>query len=87
MTYIVEYERRARADLRRLDPQIARRVREAIEDLAGRAGSYQHRRLAGPLNDQYSLRVGDYRVRYTLDHGNRRITVLRAGHRSAAYER
>ena len=85
MAYSVEYERRARTDLRRLDPQIAQRVRDAIEDMAGRAASYGHKRLTGPLHDQYSLRMGNYRVRYTLDHANRRITVLRALHRSVAY--
>ena len=87
MTYIVEYERRALTDLRRLDRQIAQRVHDAIEGMAARAATYQHKRLAGRLNDQYSLRMGDYRVRYTLDHANRRITVLRALHRSEAYER
>ena len=87
MTYSVEYERRALTDLRRLDRQIAQRAGDAIEGMAARAATYQHKRLTGRLNDQYSLRVGDYRVRYTLDHANRRITVLRARHRSVAYER
>ena len=87
MRYIVEYERRARTDLRRLNPQTAQRVREAIEDMAASAATYQHKRLTGALDDQYSLRVGDYRVRYTLDHANRRIVALRALHRSVAYRR
>ena len=87
MRYIVEYERRARTDLRRLNPQTAQRVREAIEDMAARATTYQHKRLTGALDDQYSLRVGDYRVRYALDHANRRIMILRALHRSEAYRR
>ena len=87
MAYSVEYERRARTDLRRLDSQIAQRARDAIEGMAARADTYQHKRLTGRLSDQYSLRVGNYRVRYTLDHANRRIMVLRALHRSVAYER
>lgn len=87
MRYIVEYERRARTDLRRLDPQIAQRVRDAIEDMAASATTYQHKRLTGALDDQYSLRVGDYRVRYALDHANRRIMVLRTLHRSVVYRR
>ena len=87
MRYIVEYERRARTDLRRLNPQTAQRVRDAIEDMAASATTYQHKRLTGALDDQYSLRVGDYRVRYTLDHANGRIVALRALHRSVAYRR
>ena len=73
--------------MRRLNPQIAQRVRDAIEDMAASATTYQHKRLTGALDDQYSLRVGDYRVRYTLDHANRRIMVLRALHRSVVYRR
>jgi mRNA interferase RelE/StbE len=43
------------------------------------------RKLAGI--EGYRLRVGDWRVVYTLRHGELTVVVVRIGHRSEVYER
>ena len=53
--------------------------------MADQGRSWKHRPLTGPLRGQFRLRVGDYRVRYTLDHANRRVIVRSVDHRSEAY--
>ena len=43
------------------------------------------KRLAGRLRNQFSFRVGDYRVIYQLSEG--KIIIKTVGHRSTIYER
>ncbi|MFQ5879444.1 MAG: type II toxin-antitoxin system RelE/ParE family toxin [Dehalococcoidia bacterium] len=58
-----------------LPPRIRGRVTEAIHSLAQDPrppGSRRLQRVGG-----YRLRVGDYRILYTVDDELRRVTVLR----------
>jgi mRNA interferase RelE/StbE len=81
----VELTRAAQRDLRRLDPQVRRRVRDALEALAeGEAGA-RTRKLVG--SEQWRMRVGDWRVRFEREVGTRSIVVLRILPRGRAYER
>lgn len=81
--YTVVYSRRAQRDLRRLDPPMARRITAAIDRFAAESiGDVR------PLTGRpgiYRLRVGDWRVLFTIDHEARVLTVARIVHRSAAY--
>lgn len=81
----LEFERRAARDLERLDPQIARRVTSALERLRERDPSLDLRRLRG--SDEWRLRVGDWRVRLTLDFEARAVVVVRVLPRGRAYDR
>ena len=85
MGYELEFERRADNDLSRLDTGVEQRVRGKINDMAESAETWQHQALTGQYRGLFRLRVGNYRVRYDLDHTNRRITILRVEHRSNAY--
>ena len=87
MPYAVEIQASADDDFDRLDPGIARQVRSKLEELAGNADVWPHRALTGRLRGVFRRRVGDYRVLYTLDRQNRRITVRAVQHRSEAYRR
>ena len=86
MPYSLEYADSAADDLSRLDRAAVRRVRNKLNELAGRAETASHRALTGPLRGQYRLRVGNYRVLYELDRANRRITVRAVGHRREIYD-
>ena len=85
MPYSVDLQASANDDLERLDPAIARQVRSKLEELSGNAEVWPHRALTGRLRGVFRLRVGDYRVLYTLDRENRRIAVRAVQHRSEAY--
>lgn len=80
----VELTRTAQRDLRRLDPQIRRRVDRALRALAQdpqRAGSL--RRLTGAPESR--LRIGDWRALVMLDVDARTIHVTRILPRGRAY--
>lgn len=75
----------ARRDLRRLDPQVAKRVILAIERLAANDPRGDVRKLSGL--DEYRLRVGEWRVRLQRDRAAHQIVVLRILPRGRVYER
>lgn len=85
MPYEIELHPGARANLSRLDTAIARQVRDKLDELADNAERAQHRALTGQLRGLFRLRVGDYRVLYTVDRENRRIIVRAVRHRSEVY--
>ena len=86
MRWTVEWRRRALTDLAALEPQIRRRVEEAIERMAADGRRDNLRKLHG-RNDEWRVRVGDWRVILTFDHPNNAITVWRVHHRRVAYRR
>jgi mRNA interferase RelE/StbE len=73
----------AEKDLRRLDPPTRERVRQALHRLAA-TGQGDVRRLHG-LEDEYRLRVGDWRVRFRFEAGSGALDVLRVLPRGRAY--
>lgn len=85
MRYAVEYEPHAVSDFRRLDREIAGKIRNRIEEMAGRCDTYSHYPLKGSRHRRYRLRYSAYRVLYTLDHANRRVTIVRVRHRRNSY--
>lgn len=80
----VELTRPAQRDLRRLDPPIRRRVAEALDRLVGDAPAGDVVKLAG-TDDEWRLRVGDWRVRFTRDPATRTIHVTHILPRGRAY--
>jgi mRNA interferase RelE/StbE len=84
--YRLEFTDSARDELANLDRTIARRILKKLSWLAENAASYQHSALAGQWGQHYRLRVGDYRVIYTIDHEVLVILVIKIGHRHEIYE-
>jgi mRNA interferase RelE/StbE len=82
----VDYAADAARTLIRMDPTVARRVRAKILALARdpEAPNNNVKRLAG--SDAYRLRVGDWRVIYTLARRTITIVVIRIGHRREIYQ-
>ena len=80
----IELTRAAQRDLRRLDPPIRQRVNDALNELArDPLASPALRKLTG--SQQSRLRVGDWRVRLTLDTDTRTLVVMRVLPRGRAY--
>jgi mRNA interferase RelE/StbE len=70
-------------DLRRIDRQMAERIRQAVRRFA----TSQHgdvRKLEGQ-QDRYRLRAGEYRVIFRYEDGRLIIVVLQVGHRRDIY--
>jgi len=71
-------------DLSRLDKKEARRILDKIEnDLALRAETYPV--LQGEFAGLRKMRVGDYRVIFTLMDNE--VLILRIGHRREIYKK
>ena len=79
----VEWTPAAARDMQRLETANAQRVRQAVRTLAA-SGNRGLTKLSG-RQDQWRLRVGDWRAIITFaDRGNI-IRVLRVQHRREAY--
>jgi mRNA interferase RelE/StbE len=74
---------RARRDLRRLDRPVQRRIIGALDRLVGDPPAGDVVKLAGS-DDEWRLRVGDWRVRFTRDD-EQLVQVLRVLPRGRAY--
>ena len=83
MTYRVEVTRSAVKALRRVNPADAAGLRGAIAMLAEDPRPPASRPLRG--RDGWRLRVGEYRVLYTIRDDVLLVVVVTVAHRSAAY--
>jgi len=81
-----ELTTRAVRDLRRIDLPNRQQIIEALERLAGDPFQGDIRKLQGAENE-WRLRVGDWRVRYERDDESRTIWVLQVSSRASAYRR
>lgn len=82
--YCVELTSSAARQLRELDPQVGRRIAGAIELLALDPRPPASRQLRG--RPGYRVRIGDWRVIYTVEDDVLLVLVLRLGHRKDVYD-
>jgi mRNA interferase RelE/StbE len=76
----------ARFLLRIRDAKLKTRLDDSLESLATDPRPPGCRKLAG-TSDRYRIRVGDYRMIYSVDDGKVTVLVLAIGHRREVYER
>ncbi|OGX38147.1 MAG: hypothetical protein A3C53_02945 [Omnitrophica WOR_2 bacterium RIFCSPHIGHO2_02_FULL_68_15] len=81
--YTLAYDRRVEKDLRRIPRDQQSRILHRTEQLAIQPRHPQVEKLVG--RDGYRLRVGDYRVLFTIDDQLKRVTVYRVKPRGEAY--
>ncbi|MCH7847488.1 MAG: type II toxin-antitoxin system RelE/ParE family toxin [Planctomycetes bacterium] len=82
--YEVLVERRAERDLNRLPHDLFDRVIRAVKSLADNPRPQGSRKLTASEND-WRIRVGDYRVLYEIDDPSQAVRVMRVRHRREAY--
>ena len=83
-SYRVEFRGSAERELHRIDPQMLPRIIAAIRGLAEQPRPPETRKLAGS-KQAYRIRVGDYRVVYTVDDQEKTVSIDRVRHRREAY--
>jgi mRNA interferase RelE/StbE len=83
--YSVELKPSARKELERLTPKLIERIFPKLEALAKEPRPQGCKKLKGG-QQEWRIRVGDYRVVYTIDDAKRRVSVTRVRHRSEVYE-
>lgn len=87
MTYRVVVSNRAQKDLRNItDRPTLRRLTDAIAALAHEPYPHGSRKL-GSVGSVWRIRVGGWRICYTLEEGNLVVLVLIVARREYVYER
>lgn len=84
MPAAVYITRPAQRQLRALPPEVQTHVRTALDTLAANPLPSGSRKIVGTENT-YRIRIGDYRVVYTLDEAASTVMVTRVGHRRDVY--
>jgi mRNA interferase RelE/StbE len=83
-SYTINFARSARRELERLPTNICAVAMRHIEALCGNPRPPGVKKLYGP-GEFWRLRVGDYRVIYSIDDTNRIVDVAAVRHRKDAY--
>lgn len=86
MSYTVEYESEALADLEKLTQSIRERVVNKINWLSENLDQITPKPLTADLSGFFKLRVGDYRVIYEFSREEKIIFIDRVGHRREVYD-
>ena len=82
--YRVVISRRVRKQLQRLDRADQRRIGAALDLLGDNPRPPRCRPITG-LDDTYRVRVGDYRIVYSIHDDVRIVAIIRIGHRRDVY--
>jgi mRNA interferase RelE/StbE len=82
--YSITFARSARKELEKLPTSVARRIIEQIEVLLINPRPTRSVKLQGNRN-LWRIRIGDYRVIYSVDDAARMIDISTVRHRRDAY--
>lgn len=82
--YRITFARSARKDLSRLDKAVVSRIFTRIEALSVDPRPPGSRKIQG-ADDMWRIRVGNYRVIYTVADADRVVDIITVRHRRDAY--
>ena len=88
MAWLIEFEKEAEKELRKLDKQVARRI---VKFLRQRVAVLENPRSIGQaltgstLGDYWKYRVGDYRIIADIQDARVCVQVVRIGNRREIY--
>lgn len=83
----LSFTKEAEKELENLNSPVRQRVIEKIQWLENNSNSVFHKELSRDLKNSYKLRIGDWRVIYTLDETNSIIVIIQIDHRSKVYKK
>lgn len=92
MAYKIVITESAAKELKRIPAKMQDRIFEKIEDLVEEPKPHGHKKLknfdmlGSDQDDYYRIRVGDYRVIYTIENEQITIFVMKIAHRKDVYE-
>jgi mRNA interferase RelE/StbE len=87
MIYQVVFEQDAVDELKQLDELVSRRIILRIKWLATHFENLKPQSLTGPLKGYFKLRIGHYRIIYSVNHQDKSIFISHIGHRRDIYKR
>ena len=84
--YKIEFDRRVKSDLKSVPTQDIKRIKAAISHLSSNPRPPGCKKLKGKKHEYFRIRVGNYRVVYTIEDEVLLIIVVRVGHRKEIYQ-
>ncbi len=84
--YKIEWKQSAKKELRKLEKATISRIIRVVEDLSSDPHPTGCRKLQGSEH-LYRVRVGNYRVVYSVENEVLLIEIIRVGHRKEIYRR
>jgi mRNA interferase RelE/StbE len=85
--YKIQWKRSAEKELKKLDKQIILRILQAVESLAKDPWQQSASKKLVGSDSIYRIRVGDYRIIYSLESTILTIEIIRVGHRKEVYRK
>jgi mRNA interferase RelE/StbE len=85
MSYNVVIPRPVQKQLKQLSQEIYQKVTEKIVGLMNEPRPIGVKKLKG-FDNEYRIRIGDYRVRYEIDDKTLTVIILSCRHRRDAYK-
>jgi mRNA interferase RelE/StbE len=82
--YLVTFAASAKKELRDLPTDVIGRLLPRIRELAENPRAVGCKKLQG-YKDRWRIRVGDYRVVYTIEDGKKIVDITRIAHRKEVY--
>jgi len=84
MNYTIHYDKNVLREIKRMEQKGAYRIWLAIDTLSNEPRPIYGMKLKGKENE-YRIRVGDYRVLYAINNIDRKIIITHIKHRKDAY--
>lgn len=85
-SFRIEWKQSARRELRKLGREMIPRILEAVQELYENPHPRGSKKLIGSKHT-YRIRVGEYRIVYTIRVSVLVIEIIRIGHRRAIYQK
>jgi mRNA interferase RelE/StbE len=83
-SYRIEWKRSALRELRQISNEVIPRIIHSVEQLSSDPFPTGVRKIAG-AEHTYRIRIGDYRVIYSVIEDHLLIEIVRVGHRKDVY--
>ena len=83
--YLVTLAAAAKKELQDLPADVIERLIPKIRELSGRPRPVGCKKLHG-YKDRWRVRVGDYRIVYSIDDQRKAVDITRISHRKDVYE-
>ena len=87
MTWRITYKKSVKKDVKQILPEMKSLIKRAIEEKLCVDPVKFGVPLRGTLKGYMKLRVGDYRIIYTVEEATVTVHVIKIGHRREVYSR
>ncbi len=84
--YLITFKRSAEKEIQKLPNQIIKRLSVAIDGLSSNPRPSGCKKLEGQKESLWRIRIGEYRVIYSIEDTIKIIEIRRVGHRKDVYE-